>query len=286
MAGPREAPLSSQPGSGRRTLRPAPAERLRLDWRREVGWDLPGHLPDGPGELRPRRPGARVLTGELGAAGHGLRPADALPRPATSSGLPARARRRRRTAGRLTRRPDLDVQAPHGFRFSDGSPVRADAFAQAIHRTMAPGVDSPAYQYTRAIVGAEDVHAGRAARASGVTAGENTLTVRFTREVREFAALDDDAVLLRRPADAPAQPGGRAHVPGRRPLHDPRVPAQRTHRARPQPLLRRPARPPRRRLPRRPQRRVSGREDQARRHRPRGLDLHAPGSRRSSRTSV
>ena len=32
-----------------------------------------------------------------------------------------------------------------GFRFSDGSPVRADAFAQAIHRTMAPGVDSPAY---------------------------------------------------------------------------------------------------------------------------------------------
>jgi peptide/nickel transport system substrate-binding protein len=75
-----------------------------------------------------------------------------------------------------------------GFRFSDGSPVRADAFAQAIHRTMAPGVDSPAYVYTRAIVGAEDVHAGRAARASGVTARGNTLTVRFTREVREFDA--------------------------------------------------------------------------------------------------
>ena len=76
----------------------------------------------------------------------------------------------------------------NGFRFSDGSPVRADAFAQAIHRTMAPGVDSPAYQYTRAIVGAEDVHAGRARRAAGVTWSGNTLTVRFTREVREFAA--------------------------------------------------------------------------------------------------
>ena len=166
-----------------------------------------------------------------------------------------------------------------GFRFSDGSPVRADAFAQAIHRTLAPGVDSPAYLYTQAIVGAEDVHAGRAARASGVTARGHTLTVRFTREVREFASVDDDAVLLRRPAGAPAQPGGRAHLPGRRPLHHPGVPAQRTHRPRPQPLLRRPARPPRRRLPRRPQRRVAGREDQTRRHRQGGLDLHAPGGR-------
>ena len=65
----------------------------------------------------------------------------------------------------------------NGFRFSDGSPVRADAFAQAIHRTMAPGVDSPAYLYTQAIVGAEDVHAGRAARAAGVTVRGNTLTI-------------------------------------------------------------------------------------------------------------
>ncbi len=57
-----------------------------------------------------------------------------------------------------------------GFRFSNGQPVRADAFAQAIHRTMAPGVDSPGYDYTRTIVGAEDVHAGRATKASGVVA--------------------------------------------------------------------------------------------------------------------
>ena len=75
-----------------------------------------------------------------------------------------------------------------GFRFSNGQFVRANAFAQAIHRTMAPGVDSPAYAYTRAIVGAEDVHAGRAVHAAGVTARDNTLVVRFTRQVREFAA--------------------------------------------------------------------------------------------------
>jgi len=73
-----------------------------------------------------------------------------------------------------------------GFRFSDGRPVRADAFAQAIHRTMAPGVDSPAYVYTRAIVGAENVHGGTAARATGVTARDYTLIVRFTRAVPEF----------------------------------------------------------------------------------------------------
>ena len=44
-----------------------------------------------------------------------------------------------------------------GFRFSDGAPVRADAFARAINRTLAPGITSPALPYTRAIVGAEDV---------------------------------------------------------------------------------------------------------------------------------
>jgi peptide/nickel transport system substrate-binding protein len=75
-----------------------------------------------------------------------------------------------------------------GFRFSDGTPVRADAFAQAIHRTLAPGVDSPAYLYTQAIDGAADVRAGKAQRASGVVATAHTLTVRFTREVRGFDA--------------------------------------------------------------------------------------------------
>src|SRR5688572_33320409 len=31
-----------------------------------------------------------------------------------------------------------------GFRFSDGTPVRASAFARAIHRTLAPGIESGA----------------------------------------------------------------------------------------------------------------------------------------------
>ena len=101
-----------------------------------------------------------------------------------------------------------------GFRFSDGSPVRADAFAQAIHRTMAPGVDSPAYEYTRAIVGAEDAHAGRAARASGVTARDYALTVRFTREVREFDAWTTMPFFCAVPPTLPPSREGVRKFPG------------------------------------------------------------------------
>ncbi len=57
-----------------------------------------------------------------------------------------------------------------GFRFSDGTPVRASAFARAIHRTLAPGVPSPWRTYTGDIVGAGDVVAGRARTARGVVA--------------------------------------------------------------------------------------------------------------------
>jgi peptide/nickel transport system substrate-binding protein len=101
-----------------------------------------------------------------------------------------------------------------GFRFSDGSPVRADAFAQAIHRTMAPGVDSPAWVYTRAIVGAEDVRAGRSPRAAGVTWSGNTLTVRFTREVREFAAWTTMPFFCAVPPTLPPSAEGVRRFPG------------------------------------------------------------------------
>ncbi len=53
------------------------------------------------------------------------------------------------------------------FRFSDGTPVRASAFARAIHRTLAPEVNSPTLssgaQHTRDILGADDVLAGKEA---------------------------------------------------------------------------------------------------------------------------
>ena len=95
-----------------------------------------------------------------------------------------------------------------GFRFSDGSPVRADAFAQAIHRTLAPGVDSPAWCYTQAIVGAEDVRDGTSAKASGVVATDYTLRIRFTREVRDFAAWTTMPLFCAVPPTLPPSPEG------------------------------------------------------------------------------
>ena len=47
-----------------------------------------------------------------------------------------------------------------GFRFSDGTPVQASAFARAINRTLAPGVETGGAQYTQDIVGAEAVVEG------------------------------------------------------------------------------------------------------------------------------
>jgi peptide/nickel transport system substrate-binding protein len=76
-----------------------------------------------------------------------------------------------------------------GFRFSDGSPVHASAFARAINRTLAPSMKSPGALFTRHIVGAADVLAGRRSAATGVVARGDTLTVRFTRPAPEFPAL-------------------------------------------------------------------------------------------------
>ncbi len=101
-----------------------------------------------------------------------------------------------------------------GLRFSDGKPVRASAFAQAIHRTLAPGVDSPAYLYTQAIEGAADVKAGKAKSASGVVASGNTLTVRFTREVRDFVAWTTMPFFCAVPPALQPDPEGVRSFPG------------------------------------------------------------------------
>ena len=75
----------------------------------------------------------------------------------------------------------------NGFRFSDGKPVRASAFARAINRALAPEASSPWASQLRDIVGADDVRAGRSKTATGVVARGNTLTVRFTQPVTDFA---------------------------------------------------------------------------------------------------
>ena len=95
-----------------------------------------------------------------------------------------------------------------GFRFSDGTPVRASAFARAINRTLAPGVNSPGAQHTRDIVGAEDVLAGRTTAASGVVARGNKLVVRFTRPAPDFLHRTATTFLCAVPPTLPADPEG------------------------------------------------------------------------------
>lgn len=75
-----------------------------------------------------------------------------------------------------------------GFGFSNGEPVRASAFAHAIHRVLQPAVQSPGVAFMRDIVGADDVLAGRAETARGVVARGNTLVVTLTRPARNFLA--------------------------------------------------------------------------------------------------
>ena len=75
-----------------------------------------------------------------------------------------------------------------GFRFSDGAPLRASAFANAINRLLQRLVLSPGAQHARDIVGAADVLAGRRRTATGIVARGNTLIVRFTRPAPDFPA--------------------------------------------------------------------------------------------------
>jgi peptide/nickel transport system substrate-binding protein len=96
-----------------------------------------------------------------------------------------------------------------GFRFSNGEPVRASAFAQAIHRTLAPGVNSPGAQHTRDIVGATDVLAGRKTKASGVVARGRTLIVRFRRPAPDFLHRTTTTFLCAVPPKLPPDPEGR-----------------------------------------------------------------------------
>jgi peptide/nickel transport system substrate-binding protein len=104
-----------------------------------------------------------------------------------------------------------------GFRFSDGTPVRASAFARAINRTLAPGVESPWAAYTRNIVGAEDVLAGRTRGAAGVAARGNTLVVRLKRPAPDFPA--QTTFMCAVPPALPADPEGVAAFPAAGPYY-------------------------------------------------------------------
>jgi peptide/nickel transport system substrate-binding protein len=106
-----------------------------------------------------------------------------------------------------------------GFRFSDGTPVRASAFARAIHRTLAPEVNSPGAQHTRDILGAENVLAGKRPTAKGVVARGYKLVIRFIRPAPDFLHRTTTTFLCAVPPTLPADPEGVGAFPAAGPYY-------------------------------------------------------------------
>jgi peptide/nickel transport system substrate-binding protein len=95
-----------------------------------------------------------------------------------------------------------------GFRFSNGDPVRANAFAHAIERLLQPFILSPGAQHALDIVGAKDVLAGRRTTPHGVVARGNTLVVRFTKPAPDFPARTAMPFFCAVPPDLPSSGEG------------------------------------------------------------------------------
>jgi ABC-type transport system substrate-binding protein len=106
-----------------------------------------------------------------------------------------------------------------GFRFSDGTAVRASAFARAINRLLAPEMNSPGVQYVRDIVGAGRVLAGKTAAATGVVARGNTLVIRLTRPAPDFPHRTASTFFCAVPPSLPIDPEGIDDFPAAGPYY-------------------------------------------------------------------
>jgi ABC-type oligopeptide transport system substrate-binding subunit len=105
------------------------------------------------------------------------------------------------------------------FRFSDGKPVDARAFAHGIDRTLAPGLRSLGARYMEDIVGARAVQEGRATHARGVVARGYRLVIRLQRPLGDFPARTSMPFFCAVPPNLPADPEGRGVFPGSGPYH-------------------------------------------------------------------
>jgi peptide/nickel transport system substrate-binding protein len=106
-----------------------------------------------------------------------------------------------------------------GFRFSDGKPVDARAFARAINRTLAPDLRSLGTRYMDDIVGARAVQARRATTARGVIARGYRLVIRLVRPLGDFPARTSMPFFCAVPPNLPADPEGRGAFPGSGPYY-------------------------------------------------------------------
>ena len=106
------------------------------------------------------------------------------------------------------------------FRFSNnGARVTASAFARAINRTLVPGIDSPAAQYTKDIVGADAVLAGSAPRAAGVDARGNRLVIRLKHPTPDLPARMTMPFFCAVPPSLPSDPEGVRAFPAAGPYY-------------------------------------------------------------------
>jgi peptide/nickel transport system substrate-binding protein len=106
-----------------------------------------------------------------------------------------------------------------GFRFSNGEPVRASAFARAINRALDPDIQSPGATFMDDILGAEEVLAGNAEKARGVVARGYTLVVRFERPAPNFLARTALPFLCAVPPWLPPSPEGIGKIPSAGPYY-------------------------------------------------------------------
>lgn len=105
------------------------------------------------------------------------------------------------------------------FRFSDGKPVDARAFAHAINRTLALGERSLGTRYMEDIVGARAVEAGTATSASGVVARGYRLVIRLKQPLGDFPARTSMPYFCAVPPNLPSDPEGRAVFAGSGPYY-------------------------------------------------------------------
>ena len=105
-----------------------------------------------------------------------------------------------------------------GFRFSDGTPVRASAFVRAINRTLAPEMKSPWAVYLRDIVGAEQSPGGEGDN-SGRRRRQGTYPRDPARAARSRTSPARTSFLCAVPPALPADREGVAVIPAAGPYY-------------------------------------------------------------------
>ena len=105
------------------------------------------------------------------------------------------------------------------FRFSNGAPVRASAFAWAFTRILRLNENIDAISLLQEIVGASRVRKGTAQTVAGITARGNRLVIRLTQPAPDFPARMTATSFCAVPPGLPADPEGVATFPAAGPYY-------------------------------------------------------------------